>query len=364
MGQDRNSGTDTALSDIENHIVVGQPDISYNVDKKDEKKYKCKFDGCDKAFVRPSRLLRHIRLHTGEKCYKCTHPGCDKAYTNSSHLKRHVETHNLIKKTYKCPECLLFLSDRYSLKRHYNRKHRDRDKLTCKECNLTFTKKYQLATHMSVHTGELHKCDQCNKSFTNFRQYKRHNKSHQEGTKTYPCTVSGCTDVFTKWRQYCVHQRTQHVIHHTCKDCDKVFLTKYRLKEHSKIHTEGRKSFPCPYNECLRVYHFKSNLDSHIRRNHLGQKFQCDICKVEISTKAKLAEHIQKLHMSEKLKRRTKKGQRKKRKDAGTCKKSAISALIGVNLPPKIEQMILKRETDIPYMKEFETTVPDDNSDL
>lgn len=90
--------------------------------------------------------------------------------------------------------------------------HGDSGKLTCKECNETFTKKYQLAAHMSMHTGELHKCDHCNKSFTNVRKYKRHCVSHTEGTKTFPCTVEGCTEVFNKWHLFHAHLKTQHVI--------------------------------------------------------------------------------------------------------------------------------------------------------
>ncbi|XP_015431189.1 PREDICTED: zinc finger protein 568-like [Dufourea novaeangliae] len=363
MGQDINSESDTVLSESENSDVIRKANVACAQVVKDEKKYICTFLGCDKAFVRPSRLARHIRFHTGERSYKCNYPRCEKAYTNSSHLKRHMETHDAVKKTYECPECQLSISNRHNLKRHYNLMHGDHSKLTCKECNETFTKKYQLATHMSMHTGELHKCDQCNKSFTNFRRYKRHRATHDEGTKTYSCTVAGCTENFKKWQLLCAHLKTQHVIHYKCKNCDKVFLKKNHLKAHSKVHMENRPVIPCPYDKCPRVYYYKSNLDMHIRTSHLGQKFQCDICKIEISSKAKLADHIHKLHMSERRIKRIKKGQRKKRKDAGTRKRSAISALIGLNLPPKVEKMVLERQENISYIDQFET-VPGDNPDL
>lgn len=59
------------------------------------------------------------------------------------------------------------------------------------------------------------------------------------------------------------------------------------------------------------------------------------------------------MHMSER-KPRAKKLQRKKRKDAGVCKKSAISALLGVHLPSQVEKEIMERQENIPYMEQFE----------
>ncbi|XP_043256004.1 zinc finger protein 317-like, partial [Colletes gigas] len=347
MGQDKTLETNGILSETENRNTIQKSDVPFAQAMVDEKRYKCTYIGCNAAFVRPNRLARHIRFHTGERNYICTYAGCDKAYTNSSHLKRHMETHCLTKKMYQCPECPSVVSNLHNLKRHYNLMHGDHGKLTCTECGQTFTKKYHLATHMITHTGVKHKCDQCNRSFTNIRTFKRHKENHVTRKKRYSCTVSGCSEIFEKWLLLCAHLKTQHVIYYRCKDCDKVFLSKYHLKVHSQVHIENRSVIPCPYDKCPRVYYFKKNLDFHIKINHLGLKYQCDICKVEISSKFRLSEHIQKFHMSEERIKRTKKLQRKKRKDAGSHKKSAVSALVGVNLPPKLEKVVLKRKENI-----------------
>ncbi|XP_076231485.1 uncharacterized protein LOC143177462 [Calliopsis andreniformis] len=355
MGQGRTPESNNCLLKVEN----GVPNEILNtlvLGEKAVKRHKCTYDGCDAVFNRPSRLARHIRLHTGEKSYKCNHAGCDKAYTNSSHLKRHMETHSLRKKTYKCSVCQLFLSNQDNLKRHYKNKHSNNSKLTCKECNETFAKKYQLATHMSKHTGELHKCDKCNKSFVHIRTFKKHKAAHEVRNKSYPCTVPECNEVFEKWLQLCAHMETHT---YACKICGKQ-LKKRCLKAHSRIHMDNRPVKPCPYEGCGRVYHFESNLTNHIKVKHLEEKYECDICKKTFSSKQKTQEHIHKIHMSER-KPRAKKLQRKKRKDAGMPKKSAVSFLLGVDLPHSVEKEIMQRKEDIPYIEQFRINSNDES---
>lgn len=131
-----------------------------------------------------------------------------------------------------------------------------------------------------------------------------------------------------------------------CNNCDKIFLSKSRLKVHSKIHSENRLIISCPYDNCHKTYLFKSNLEQHIRIKHLGEKFYCDTCSVGLTTKKKLIEHIQRRHESKKEKKKRKEEQ-KKRKDAGIPKKSMLSGLIGVNLPYSLEKMVMERETMI-----------------
>lgn len=59
-------------SDIEVHVensVTSDLQIKYDSDiqsKESKKKHKCNYPDCHAVFLRPSRLERHIRLHTGE----------------------------------------------------------------------------------------------------------------------------------------------------------------------------------------------------------------------------------------------------------------------------------------------------------
>ncbi|XP_033348982.1 zinc finger protein 431-like [Bombus vosnesenskii] len=352
MGHDTNSESESILS--ESNDLAKDVDVAAKI-KRDEKPHKCTFDGCNLSFSRPSRLKKHMKFHTGERDYKCTYADCDKAYTSNSHLKRHMESHNAVKKLYKCPECSLHISNQHNLKRHYNTMHTNHDKLTCKECNETFVKKYQFKIHMAEHNSVLYKCDECNKSFKNITKFKRHKAYHEEGGKQYPCSMPGCNEVFKKWLLLCAHKKTQHVNDYKCNNCGKIFLSKRHLKIHSQTHMENRSVVSCPFEKCPRVYYFKSNLTHHIRTYHLGEKYECDICKIKIGSKQRLATHIQKLHMSEKKIKEIKKRLRKKRKDAGVVKKSALSKLVGIKLPAKVEKIVLKGEETIPYLEQFET---------
>ncbi|XP_071626323.1 uncharacterized protein [Temnothorax longispinosus] len=338
MGQIGEQGSNNGVSDLQSK----HDSNIQNKKQKEEKKYKCDYPDCNAVFLRPNRLERHIRSHTGEKPYKCSHPECTKSYTNSSHLKRHLETHNAVKKVYTCTECSMGMRSLQGYKRHYKQTHSEK-RISCKECNATFNKKHQLVTHQASEHSIMpivYKCDRCNRSYLNRSRFNRHQKTHEKR-----CPVPGCSEVFDKWTLLCEHRRTNHK-DHKCDTCGKVFRSKARLILHCKIHSEDRLVFPCPYDTCHRFYFYKSNLDEHVRTSHLGKKFYCDICSVGYTSKRWLIAHI-KRHYEPKKKKKKNREPRKKRKDVGVPKRSVMSALIGVDLPYSLEKMIRERETMI-----------------
>ena len=61
---------------------------------KNEKKFVCTVEGCNRQFVRNNDLQMHIkRMHQGQRPYKCDVEGCGKTFVSQSELQRHKSTH-------------------------------------------------------------------------------------------------------------------------------------------------------------------------------------------------------------------------------------------------------------------------------
>lgn len=60
MGYMRDQANDSVASDLQNKHDI------YIENEQEKKKYKCTYAECHAVFLRPSRLQRHIRSHTGE----------------------------------------------------------------------------------------------------------------------------------------------------------------------------------------------------------------------------------------------------------------------------------------------------------
>lgn len=189
---------------------------------------------CGKTFKKIGILRAHIfRMHSNmPKKFKCTYEGCDRAFKMRGELNTHYLIHSNAK-NFICTECGLGFRTKMAMDSHTLRKHTNiKPSIPCEECGKLFKVKSDLYSHAMTHKARkerIHRCNDCNLTFRTEKSLSRHLELHDPSR---PLACHKCPLRYKNKDQLVRHVQTHEKPNIECELCHRVFGRPDHLKRH------------------------------------------------------------------------------------------------------------------------------------
>ncbi|XP_013141909.1 PREDICTED: zinc finger protein 25-like [Papilio polytes] len=277
--------------------------------------YKC--EKCYKGFVDPQAFSNHKEKHDKRSGpYECTI--CQLRYTSARQLRAHsVSAHS---RRYSCSKCPHRSHTRHQAKDH--EKWHNGFTYPCRVCGQKFQKPTSFLTHMRKNHSE-HVCVRCGDSFVGkhgllMHLSKTHKRDEEKDNSEVTAMKRFCSECniqflnLNAWKKHILtsfkHMRNGNSM---CDICG-VSVTSESRGSHMRSHMrELRPPAAAPAeastptlrcSQCESQFTSRSRLQAHVRRVHLGLKYDknvvCEMCGKKCTSAASLRYH-QRAHTGE-----------------------------------------------------------------
>ena len=215
---------------------------------------------CGKAFKTPSRLKRHITVHTGIRPFGCTK--CDRSFTEKNKLVAHLKTHG--------SEDFKFVIQGAEPKTRPPVQQASGN-YQCSMCDKSFVSPWKLKRHQTIHTGKKpFFCKLCTKSFAERNKLENHFKA------VHPDDLALLEEELLQVELTMAEPESAFSI--VARTVDELPIAKQKVNGKVK----GENAPMGGENIAATSVNIESN--------------QCPVCKEKFPSKAELDHHIQQLH--------------------------------------------------------------------